>query len=142
MTAHYGDFAELLGYDLLTPGETLHPGDALTLTVYYRSTAPTPVDYTQFFQLYAPGLGMAAQLDQPPLAGGNPTSTWTNGEVIADRVVLKVQPDAASGLYTLNTGFYNPNEGGARIGVSMADGTRYADDQVPLFQVQIEPAQR
>ncbi len=142
LQARYGDFAELLGYDLTLPGPTVQPGDSLTLTVYYRSVGATAVDYTQFFQLYDPALGMAAQLDQPPLAGGNPTSTWIPGEVVADRVVLQVKPDAAPGVYTLNTGLYDPTDSGARVGVTKVDGAGFPDNQVPLVQVQIDAGQQ
>ncbi len=109
----------------------LRPGDALTVTVYYRGLQPAAVDYTQFFQLHAPALGMAAQADQPPLRSGNPTGTWQPGEVIVDHVVLHVAADAQPGEYSLNVGMYDPASG-ARAPLTARDGAPLANQQIPL----------
>ncbi|MBP8292157.1 MAG: hypothetical protein KAX65_05250, partial [Caldilineaceae bacterium] len=127
----YGDFGQLVGYAVAPAGGALQPGAAVTVTVYYRGLQPAAADYTQFFQLYSPTSGMAAQADQPPLQGGNPTRTWEQGESIVDQVVLTIDPAAAPGEYTLNTGMYDPVSG-ARAPLTAADGAPLADQQLPL----------
>jgi len=127
----YGDFGRLAGYAIAPATGIIAPGSTLTVTVYYRGVQPASADYTQFFQLYAPALGMAAQSDQPPRQGGNPTTTWTADEIIVDQVVLTVDPAAAPGQYTLNTGMYDPVSG-ARAPLMAADGSPMPDNQAPL----------
>jgi hypothetical protein len=69
-------------------------------------------------------------VDQPPLQGGNPTSTWVERETIVDRVVLTVDPAAMPGEYTLNTGMYDPVNG-TRVPLTTG-GAPLADNQTPL----------
>ena len=127
----YGDFAELVGFDVAPAAARLRPGDALTVTVYYRGVQPAAVDFTQFFQLHAPALGMAAQADQPPQSGGNPTSTWQPGELIVDQAVLHVAADAQPGEYSLNVGMYDAASG-SRAPLAARDGAPLADQQTSL----------
>ena len=127
----YGDFGRLAGYAIAPATGIIAPGTTLTVTVYYRGVQPASADYTQFFQLYAPALGMAAQSDQPPRQGGNPTTTWMADEIIVDQVVLTVDPAAAPGQYTLNTGMYDPVSG-ARAPLMAADGSPMPDNQALL----------
>lgn len=133
----YGDFGRLDGYTLAPAPGVVHPGDTITVTMVYRGLQPAPADYTQFFQLYAPTLGMAAQADQPPRQGGNPTGTWAQGEAIVDQVVLTIDPAAQPGAYTLNTGMYDP-QSGARVPLSDAGGAPLADQQAPLATYTVE----
>ena len=58
--AHFGDLADLLGYDLTLPAGGLRAGSRFGLTLYYRSLAPTVNDYTRFAHVYSAESGMAA----------------------------------------------------------------------------------
>ena len=128
--ATYGAFAEVVGYSV-TSAPVLQPGDSVTVTLFYRGLKPAEQPYTQFFQLYSPTLGMAAQVDQPPLRGGNPTHTWQRDELIVDQVTLTVAANALSGEYTLNTGLYDPASG-ERVPLLAASGEELRDRQLPL----------
>ena len=134
--ARFGDFASLRGYSLAAP-TPLHPGDHFTVTLVYGSDHPTPVDYTQFVQLYDPTLGMAAQHDAQPQEGGNPSSSWLPGEVISDTLALQVAPSAAPGLYQLNIGLYEADTG-VRAPVTGAQNQTGAGDQVTLTELRVE----
>jgi hypothetical protein len=119
-----------VGYSV-TSAPVLQPGDSVTVTLFYRGLKPAEQPYTQFFQLYSPTLGMAAQVDQPPLRGGNPTHTWQRDELIVDQVTLTVAATALSGEYTLNTGLYDPASG-ERVPLLAASGEELRDRQLPL----------
>jgi len=142
-----GDFAELIGYDLqlppaatVAPGEpTLSAGSQLTLTLYYRAAGRTPINYTQFVQLYDGALGMAAQHDRMPQAGGNPTTAWVPGEVIVDAIPLQIAPTSAPGTYTLQVGLYDAANGAVRIPLIDAAGQPLRDAQLPLTKIMVTP---
>ncbi|MFO7632730.1 MAG: 6-pyruvoyl-tetrahydropterin synthase-related protein, partial [Caldilinea sp.] len=133
----YGDFAQVLGYTLTPDTTTVRPGESFTVTVFYRGVQPADRAYTQFFQLYSPVLGMAAQADQPPQRGGNPTHTWQPGEIVVDQVVLTIKPEAVPGEYWLNTGMYDPVSG-ERASLAGEDGAPLPDNQVPLLTLTVE----
>jgi len=128
-----GEVATLRGYTLDAPAP-LTPGATFTVTLFYEAHGPAPVDYTQFLHLYDPALGMAAQRDQQPLDGGNPTTAWVAGETIAEPVVLTVAEDAAPGAYRLLFGWYDAQAGFARVPLTDARGEPLADNQAPLVE--------
>jgi hypothetical protein len=121
----------LFGYTLTPDAATFQPGSTLTVTLFYRGLQPADRAYTQFFQLYSPESGMAAQVDQPPQRGGNPTTTWRSGEIIVEQVTLTVDTAAAPGVYTLKTGMYDPVSG-ERVSLSPGDGALLIDQFVSL----------
>lgn len=139
LQARVGDTFEVLGYDITALNQRVHPGDTVTLTLYYRSIAPTSADLTRFVHLYAPALGMAAQHDSPPTDGLNPTSAWRPGEIITDRVTLTVNTDAVPGTAHLLLGFYDAAAGAERIPVFDAEGAPLPDAALPLAEVEIAP---
>lgn len=132
----YGDFGSLLGYTLTPDNTSIQPGATLTITLFYRGVRPADRPYTQFFHLYSPDRGMAGQLDQPPLRGGNPTNTWQPGEIILEQVSLTVSPDALPGQYVLNIGMYDP-ETGDRVPLVNDSDTPLPDRQLPLMHIQV-----
>jgi len=135
--AKFGDVATLLGYtgnELSTPRRA---GDALTLTFYWQSASATSTDYTRFVQVYDQTLGMAAQFDSPPQAGGNPTTAWVPGEVIEDPVTLTVEAATPPGTYGIYVGFYNPADGN-RLPVWNAAGEEVSAGWIEVGQVVVE----
>jgi hypothetical protein len=103
----------------------------LPITLYWRSTAPLPTDYTVFIHLRAPDGFIRGQTDGPPVNGHYPTTAWQAGEVIQD---VHPWPDVdpaqidhlAIGLYNLATGERLPAFG--------PNGQRLAEDAliIPL----------
>ena len=137
LAATFGDAIGLEGYTL-APETVVHPGDALTVTLFLRARDAMSADYTRFLQLHSPAHGMAAQADAMPQNGANPTSAWVKGERIADTAVLHIAPDATSGVYRLLLGFYDATSG-ARLPAVGGDGAPLADQAVELAQIRIIP---
>jgi hypothetical protein len=99
----------LIGYDL--PAKTPPPGELLPLTLYWRAEAEMDTAYTVFVQLLNSARQIAAQVDQPPLSGAAPTTTWLPGEIITDAYHLLLPPDLPAGEYRFIAGLYNPATG-------------------------------
>ncbi len=112
LAATLGNQIELLGYDL--SAETVAPGDALALTLYWRALAEMDESYTVFAHLVAPDGSMTGQRDNPPVGGAYPTNLWLTGEVIADLYEIPIPADVAPGEHRLEVGMYVA-ETGARL---------------------------
>jgi hypothetical protein len=137
--ARFEDLAELWGYDLTLPAAGLRAGDSLSLTLYYRSLAPTAAGYTRFVHLVGPAGEVVAQADAPPQNGLNPTWSWVPGEVIVDPVALTLAPEAAPGEYQLLVGLYDAGAGGLRLTVFDRDGQPRPDGAWPLQTLTVGP---
>jgi hypothetical protein len=98
----------LEGYDLSTTQP--HPGDSLTLTLYWASAGPLASDYTVFVQLVDDAGQIVAQGDGPPRAGRYPTSAWGPEESFDDPHTLQLPIELAPGNYYLLVGLYNPQD--------------------------------
>lgn len=130
-----GPFAELIGYEITPAALAIQAGDALTLTVAYRAgEIPTTADYKQFVHLYSDALGMAAQADQQPRSGNNPTTVWQPHEQITDQFVLSIADTVEPGVYTLYIGLYN--EAG-RVVAQDEEGLALADGRIKLAEITI-----
>ncbi len=101
----------LAGYRLVP--EAMHPGDLLTLTLYWQPQAVPNEDYTVFVQLLDPEGQVIAQGDGPPRAGQYPTSWWASDEIIADTHFVPLAASLPPGEYRLLVGLYR-----------LVDGTR------------------
>lgn len=132
-----GEMGQLLGFDLSAVDAVAHAGDPLTVTLYYRATQPTTVNYTRFLHLYSDEHGMAVQQDGVPQDGLNPTWTWQSDEVVADTVVLTIPPDTTPGIYTLYNGFYTRPRG-ERLPLT-EQGQPIPDNRAPLATITILP---
>jgi len=136
--ASFGDWSELLGFDLLTPEKALRPGDSLALRLYYRSQSQGPGEFIRFTQLYSREQGIAAQYDSPPAHGGNPTWSWVDNEIIVDDVTLTISATAVPGTYTLYLGFYPRKDPTRRVVAYDKVGRAFPDGWVPLLTLSIQ----
>jgi 4-amino-4-deoxy-L-arabinose transferase-like glycosyltransferase len=102
--AQFGDFAEMLGYDLKS--DSLSPARPLDLTLYWRAmnTEPITTSYTVFTQILAPDGHLVAQHDAPP---ESPTTQWVPGQIVSDVHTIKIVDPAYRGPATLIVGWYN-----------------------------------
>jgi hypothetical protein len=118
----------LLGYDL--PATTLDACQSATaacsfsLTLYWRAEAEMTTNYTVFVQLLNPAGQIVAQVDQQPLAGSAPTTTWLPPEVLTDAFTLNLPVGTPPGNYRLIAGLYQPTTG-ARLPLS--SGTDFVE---------------
>lgn len=96
---------ELIGYDLDLPGgRTVGPGQAFTVTWYWRCRAPIPGSYQIF--LHVDGAGQRLNGDHEPVEGRYPVRLWDEGDIVVDRQELRVPANFPPGVYTFFIGFY------------------------------------
>ena len=100
-----GGVAELVALDL--GPITVRPGDPLSLTLAWRARAPVSSSLTVFVQAIDQGGIKVAQIDWLPCSGGCPTSSWRVGDIVVERYVLDLHPDAPPGAYRLIVGMYD-----------------------------------
>ncbi|MGD1996678.1 MAG: glycosyltransferase family 39 protein, partial [Anaerolineae bacterium] len=90
LALNFGNRMELVGYDL--DRRLARPGEAVTLTLYWRGLRPMDVNYTISAQLIDARQRKAAQHDSWPVDGAAPTAAWKPGEVITDARTLAIYP--------------------------------------------------
>lgn len=103
-SAQFGEFAELLGYDLTATSIAVDRPLVLTLVWRAANTEPITTPYTVFTQLIAPDGHLVAQHDAPPKP---PTTSWVPGQIVIDSHALKVVDSTYRGPATLIVGWYN-----------------------------------
>ncbi len=134
VSANFGDALFLLGYSMQSPA--LRPGDALALTLYWKSAAKIDRDYTVFVHLIDSDGRVRAQMDAQPFGGAYPTSLWDTGEVARDDYDLNLPRDLAPGTFRIEVGLYEyPSL--ARLPVMDADGKNLGDHLVLKETIQV-----
>ena len=106
MNVKLGDSIELVGYNLD------QSGDAIRLTLIWKSLEAVGEDYTVFTHVLDRSGQQIAGKDDQPMQGAYPTSRWMPGEYVLDEYVIPVQPPDG---YTIEVGMYDP-ETSARLG--------------------------
>jgi hypothetical protein len=125
----FGGYFELVGAEV-TPARAA-PGHAVTVTLAWRATTPTPADRNFFVHMVAPDGAGIAQWDGPPLDGSYTTDAWRPGETILQRVGLEIPADAPLGEARLAHGWYDWRTG-QRLPVQGS-----AEDAVTIGSVQL-----
>ncbi|RME86370.1 MAG: hypothetical protein D6775_00235 [Caldilineae bacterium] len=98
----------LVGYDLVA-GDT--PGSPVNLVLYWSPAGPTPRHLSTFVHLLNRQDELLDQSDSEPAAGAHPTTSWLQGEYVADVHTLTIPPTAGPGPYHLTLGLYDPATG-------------------------------
>ncbi len=75
-----------------------------------------------------------AQIDVAPGGTARPASGWVHDEYIVDAQLIPIAPSVPPGLYHVLVGLYDPSTG-ARIGVTLPDGTRA--DSAPIATLRV-----
>jgi hypothetical protein len=135
MDVQLGDHIDLLGYHLDIT--RVSSGSALTVTLFWRSDGKVVADNHVFVHLLNEEGGLVSQHDGVP-AGGRPTWSWQDAEVVADRHRLAVPQDVLSRTesYTVSVGLYDYATQ-ERLPVVRSDGTRLPDDRIPLQPIPV-----
>ncbi len=105
-------------------------GGLLNLALYWQAVAEPQTDYTVFIHLVDANGNIVSQVDSVPVGGARPTTGWRAGEVITDIHNLPIPADLPPGVYYLNAGLYNPDDG-ARPTV-VVDGAPQPDNRLRL----------
>lgn len=126
MDAEFDKSIALLGYELENAEGPWLAGSTLRLTLYWRTTAPLPADYAVFVHLSGSDESIVTQHDGMPALWSRPTTGWAPGELIEDRIKLRIPSDVTPGEFRLWVGMYDPADG-ERLPVSSLDRTILAD---------------
>ncbi len=129
---NFGRQVELLGYEM-SPRSIL-PGQAVTVTLYWRATAPFAEDYSVFLNALRPTQRISAQDTSKPLGDTLSTKNWPVGQVITDVRVLRFPPTAKPGELDVEVGWFLPKVG--RLNVLAEDGHEMDSRQL-LSKMQI-----
>lgn len=115
--ARFDSVIRLRGYDL-----AMQTTDkAVDITLYWQSIQSIEQDFVVFVHLLDPTNGdVVSQVDEQPQQGEHPTSSWIEGEVIADTHTLALPPEFEEGSIVLRVGLYIPSTGT----YLMVDGAR------------------
>jgi len=133
MRVNFGSTVELIGYEM-SPRAIL-PGEAVTVTLYWRSSASFAADYQVFVNAIRPETGRkSAEATGKPLGGTLATTHWPVGQVITDVRVLKFPPTAKPGLLDIEVGWFLPGTGRLSL---LADDGHVLDDKQLLSKMRI-----
>jgi hypothetical protein len=103
--ASLDDSLNLLGYDLIQSESNLF------LSPHWRLQEITDRDFKFFAHLVDSATGeLAAQYDAIPQVWGYPTSAWTQGQVVADLMIVPLE-SVPPGEYSLAIGAYDVTTG-------------------------------
>ncbi len=99
----FDDKIVLRGYTIET--NPLKHGETLSVLLYWQAAREMENAYTRFVHLKNSEGKLVAQNDGTPL-GNFPTSVWTVGETVIERVEIPIPNDLVRGAYTLDVGWY------------------------------------
>jgi hypothetical protein len=151
LDAELGDQIRLQGYSLVE--REVEPGRMLLLTLFWQAGgmageaggegSPEGVvveRYTVFAHLLDQDGQLVAQQDSEPVGGSRPTTSWSPGEVIVDRLGILIPPNLNGGEYQLVVGMYQPDTGERLPVRDLGDGMggdTIAGDSVALDKIQV-----
>ncbi len=108
LDVNFDDQIKLRGYKLyLDYGDHTVAGGKVYLVLYWEAQQDIDTDYVVFTHVLDDQSNVWGQIDEQPVGGARPTSTWKAGEIIADPILVPIQPDASPGDYELYVGLYN-----------------------------------
>jgi len=134
MRVNFGGKVDLLGYEMFPTARSILPGEAITVTLYWRSRSTFDADYQVFSHAIRPNQRTSAEDNGKPLKGTFSTSQWPIGQVITDVRVLRFPPTAKPGLLDVEVGWFLPQVG--RLNV-LADDGHVVDSKVLLSKIRI-----
>ena len=82
------------------------PGEALRLTLYWRADKQINAEWTAFVHVLTPDSSLLAGMDQQPMGGRAPITTWSPGQVVAYTVAIPIPAAAAAGEHRIGIGWY------------------------------------
>jgi len=126
-----GDEIGLLGYSISS--SEVASGDILQLTLFWQASKPIDQRYKVFTHILDARSHIVGQRDAEPVGGTRPTTTWQEGEVIADNYGVLVLPGTPPGEHQLEIGMYNL-ETGERL-------TVWRDGELLGDRILLEPIQ-
>ena len=110
---------------------------SLDLTLFWQAKEEMDTSYKFYVHVFDANSGeLAVQLDAVPRDWTYPTNVWHAGEYVSDRLSLPLS-GVAPGTYRVEIGVYHPDTG-ERLAATDADGVSFANNSIPLAEVEIE----
>lgn len=131
----FGGKIELLGYDL--PRSQVHPGDTLSVVLYWRALTDVEGNYQSFVHVAQP-LDVAWAQEDHLNPGGLPTSRWPSDKYVWDEYAIQIPEQLPPGAYMVNVGLYSRSEGGARL--QLHNGQQVGEDSTVIDTVEVVSA--
>ncbi len=104
-----GNLARLIAYE--TDRETLTPGDALRITLYWLPLRPISRDLVSYVHVTDLAANLLAETSGVPAAGRSPTSSWEPGQMVVDTHTVTLKADVRTPLAArLEAGLFDPGE--------------------------------
>jgi hypothetical protein len=88
----YDGKMRLIGYQLHT--DTVHPAQAVPVTLYWQLLEPVDLDYSIFIHLLGRDRAVIGQIDTYPGGGKWPTTLLKPGDILADDYEVPIAPQA------------------------------------------------
>jgi len=137
LRVEFSDGPTLTGYAVST--RELRPGESLELDLYWRGSQTHVEDAVSYVHV---GHGqdsnpMIANHDAPLCGGVYPAAQWSADEVLVDRHLLVIAPDAAEGVYDVAVGLYRITDQ-VRFDVVSSDVPEL-DDRVFITRIEVQP---
>lgn len=108
----FGDRIALAGADVEPAhGTPVGPGNAITVTLLWRSSGPIAPDLSRFVHVVAADGAAIGQADGPPLAGSYPTTLWRDGELVLETVPVALGPATGAPRAEVLVGWYDWRSG-------------------------------
>ncbi len=104
---------------------------AVRLTLRWSAAEPVEGDYTWFVHLLDGAGNVIAQQDRAPMGGCAPTSAWTPGQPVTDRLSFPLNASGDTSAWALRIGFVDPASG-ERLPVTLPTGEPQAEGYVVL----------
>jgi mannosyltransferase len=134
-----GDEIALLGYSISS--SQVEAGGILQLTLFWQASKPIEQRYKVFTHVLDGRSQIVGQRDAEPVGGTRPTTTWQEGEVIADNYGVLVLRGTPPGEHQLEIGMYSL-ETGERLPVSQNGqslGNRVLLEPIQVLQPEAQP---
>jgi hypothetical protein len=85
---------------------TLQANESIKVDLTWQGLKTWPDNYTAFVHLVGPDGKVHGQIDQWPVQGTLPTSSWTAGQMVDDPYTITLPADAPRGQYQVEVGWY------------------------------------
>ena len=112
LKAAFGTQLVLLGYNLKPDGDTLKPGETVTITWYWQVIEPLQGEWTELTHITSGGNAVKQNCDGVgDIRKSQPPQTWTKGQIVVDRQVITLKKDYASTVAQFRIGLYSKGNG-------------------------------
>ena len=132
--AKFGDQIALIGYD--SAEITVHPGDQVEITAYWKALQPLDINYQVFVHLKDAEDNLVGQSDKLN-PGDFPTKRWPIDKYVRDEHQLLLPADLPPGEYQLSLGLWVV-EDGWRLPLLDSSGAQIGDNFILSPPLKVE----